>query len=228
VNIDTVDIVRVVGTILCLVGIVLAFRVGRRRFTNLSSDDLINVGNAKVSAAAFWKMLAFAAIVIFPLGAVTLANYHTFEGVHEVAACARCHVMRPMINDMRDPASQTLAARHFRNGWIPQNQCYECHSDYGLSGGMAAKAEGYRHLARYTTRTYPEPIAYKGHFPNDNCLKCHRGKTPFEAVKSHHTVRGLLEASTMSCLNCHGRPHPTRAARTPGSADYARLMQPAQ
>jgi hypothetical protein len=228
VNIDTVDIVRVVGSIFCLTGIVLAFRVGRRRFTNLSSDELVNVGNAKVSSAALWKMLAFAAMVLLPLGAITLANYHTFEGVHEVAACARCHVMRPMINDMRDATSQTLAARHFRNGWIPQNQCYECHSDYGLSGGMAAKAEGYRHLARYTTRTYPEPIVYKGHFPNDNCLKCHKGKTPFEAVKSHQTVRGLLEASTMSCLNCHGRPHPTRAARTPGSSDYARLMEPVQ
>jgi hypothetical protein len=225
---DTVDIVRIVGTLLCLVGIVLAFRVGRRRFTGLSSDEQISLGNANVSQAALWKMLAFAAMVVVPLGAAFLANYHTFEGVHEVQACSRCHVMRPMINDMRDAASQTLAARHFRNGWIPQNQCYECHSDYGLSGGMAAKAEGYRHLARYTTRTYREPIAYKGHFPNDNCLKCHAGKSPFEAVKSHHTVGGLLEASSMSCLNCHGRPHPSRAARTPGSPEYAELMRPVQ
>ena len=135
---DTVDIVRVLGTILCLVGIVLAFRVGRRRFTGLSADEHISLGNASVSQAALWKMLAFAAMVVVPLGAAFLANYHTFEGVHEVQACARCHVMRPMINDMRDAHSQTLAARHFRNGWIPHNQCYVCHSDYGLSGGMAS------------------------------------------------------------------------------------------
>ncbi len=227
-NVETVDIVRVLGSVLCLIGIVLALRVGRRRFTDLSSEEQISVGNARVSPAALWKMLAFAAVVVVPLAVVFLANYHTFEGVHEVQACARCHVMRPMINDMRDPHSQTLAARHFKNGWIPQNQCYECHSDYGLSGGMAAKAEGYRHLARYTSRTYQEPIAYKGHFPNDNCLKCHLGKAPFEAVKSHHTVRGLLGASTMSCLNCHGRPHPSRAARTPGSPEYAELMRATQ
>jgi hypothetical protein len=226
VNIDTVDIVRVLGTLLCLAGIVLAFRVGRRRFTGLSPEEQISLGNARVSPAALWKMLAFAAVVVLPLGAVALANYHTFEGVHEVQACGRCHVMRPMINDMHDANSQTLAARHYKNGWISLNQCYECHSDYGLSGGMAAKAEGYRHLARYTTRTYSEPIIYRGHFPNDNCLKCHQGKAPFEAVKSHHTVAGLLKGSDMSCLNCHGRSHPTREARTPGSREYDHLMRP--
>lgn len=57
------------------------------------------------------------------------------------------------------------------------------------------------------------------------CL-AHQGKAPFEAVKSHHTVAGLLQGSAMSCLNCHGRPHPTRQARTPGSPEYANLMRP--
>lgn len=208
-----------------MIGIVLAFRVGRRRFTSLSSEERVSVGNVRVSEAALWKALAFAAMVLVPGAAVFLANYHTFEGVHEVEACARCHVMRPMINDMRDPGSQTLAARHFKNGWIPKSQCFECHSDYGLSGDMAAKAEGYRHLARYTTGTYQEPIQYRGHFPNHNCLKCHLGKRPFEGVKSHTTVRALLTSSAMSCLNCHGRSHPTRAARTPGSPQYADLVR---
>jgi hypothetical protein len=68
--------------------------------------------------------------------------------------------MLPMVNDMQNAASNTLAARHFKNHWIPQNQCYECHSDYGLNGNLEAKMEGYRHLARYTTRTYQEPIKY--------------------------------------------------------------------
>jgi hypothetical protein len=85
--------------------------------------------------------------------------------------------------------------------------------------------EGYRHLARYTTGRYDEPIKYRGRFPNDNCLKCHLGKTAFEGVKSHTTVRALLESSAMSCLNCHGRSHPTRAARTPGSPEYSALVR---
>ena len=84
--------------------------------------------------------------------------------------------------------------------------------------------EGYRHLARYTTRTYDEPIKFKGRFHNDNCLKCHAGTPEWEGVKSHQTVRARLEESSLSCLNCHGRAHPTRSARTPGSDDYDRLM----
>ena len=79
-------------------------------------------------------------------------------------------------------------------------------------------------LARYTTRTYDEPIEYRGRFSNDNCLKCHAGTPKFTTVPSHTTVGERLGESTLSCLNCHGRAHPSRTARTPGSADYERLM----
>ena len=89
---------------------------------------------------------------------------------------------------------------------------------------MQAKMEGFRHLARYTTLTYTEPIQLRGHFNNDNCLKCHENMPKFEAVKSHQTAMALLTKSSMSCLNCHGQAHPTREQRTPGSADYAKLM----
>ena len=222
---EAVTLVHFLGTALGLLGIYLAFRVGRKRVVPLSTEETVSVGHIRFSPATLWKLLAFAALVAVPVLTMAIANYHTFEGIHEVEACGRCHVMRPMITDMKDPASTTLAARHFRNGWIPQDQCYACHSDYGLAGNNAAKAEGFRHLARYTTGTYQEPIAFRGRFDNQNCLKCHRGTPLFEAVKSHQTVRPLLEEKAMLCLNCHGQPHPTSAARTPGSPDYARLQE---
>src|SRR5258705_369412 len=177
------------------------------------------------SQAAFWKLAAFVGIVALPFATVAVANYHTFEGAHQMGSCARCHVMLPMVNDMRNPASGTLAARHFKNRWILQDQCYGCHSDYGLSGNLQAKMESFRHLARYTTRTYREPIRMRGRFNNDNCLKCHQGMPQFKAGKSHETAAALLADSSMSCLNCHGQAHPTRDQRTPGSADYAKLME---
>jgi hypothetical protein len=55
-------------------------------------------------------------------------------------------------------------------------------------------------------------------------MKCHAGMPKFEAVRMHHTVGGDLQSNAMSCLNCHGMAHPSRQARTPGSADYDRLM----
>lgn len=222
---EMATLVRIFGSLLCITGIVLCWKIGRIRFDKLSYEKEISVVHTKLSQAAFWKLVAFLAIVLVPLASLGVANYHTFEGVHEVAACARCHVMLPMVNDMKNVESNTLAARHFKNHWIPQNQCYGCHSDYGFSGDMQAKMEGFRHLARYTTRTYVEPIKLRGHFHNDNCLKCHEGMPRFEAVKNHQTVKNLLADSSMSCLNCHGQAHPTREERTPGSANYAKLME---
>jgi hypothetical protein len=223
-QLEAVTLVRVLGTILCLTGIVLCYLVGRKRFTSLSTTRQVSVGLAVISVAALWKLLAAAALFAVPAATVGVANYHTFVGVHEVRACNRCHVMTPMVTDLHDPDSDTLAARHFKNRWIPTDQCYACHSDYGLSGDLAAKAEGYRHLARYTSHTYAEPIVHRGHYDNKNCMKCHGGMPKFEAVASHHTVADELEDNAMSCLNCHGLAHPTRQARTPGSADYDRLM----
>jgi nitrate/TMAO reductase-like tetraheme cytochrome c subunit len=221
---NAITVVRVLGTVLCLLGIGLCFWVSRKRFADLSTKEHVSIGIAVLSVAALWKLLAFGALVAVPAAVAGVANYHTFVGVHEVEACNRCHVMRPMVNDMMDPQSDTLAARHFKNRWIPKDQCFECHSDYGLSGNLAAKMEGFRHLARYTTRTYTEPIQYRGVFDNDNCLKCHSNMPKFEAVPWHHTVMESVEKNETSCLNCHGLAHPTRASRTPGSPDYARLM----
>jgi cytochrome c nitrite reductase small subunit len=223
--VETVTIVRIVGTFLCLIGIVLCWRLSRQRFAALSGGTQVSVLITVISAVALWKLLAFIGLVAVPAATLAVANYHTFEGVHHVEACARCHVMRPMIADMHDPASDTLAARHYRNRWIPKDQCFQCHSDYGLSGDMEAKMTGFRHLARYTTGFYHEPIAGRTPYRNDNCLKCHAGMPAFEAVASHHTAHDLLNSSAMSCLNCHGKSHPTREQRTPGSAEYDRLME---
>lgn len=222
---EAVTLVHIVGTLLCIVGIVLCWQISRRRFSALSATTQVSVGITTLSAAALWKLLAFAGLAAAPATTMAVANYHTFEGVHHVEGCASCHVMLPMVNDMHDPHSDTLAARHFRNKWIAQDQCFHCHSDYGLSGDLEAKMTGFRHLARYTTQTYHEPIEGRTAFNNQNCLKCHEGTPKFQAVPSHTTVKTFLGDSQMSCLNCHGRSHPTRAQRTPGSSDYERLME---
>src|SRR5262245_59805683 len=119
---EAVTLVRVLGTLLCVLGIALCIWVGRKRADQVSTKEHVSVGIAVLSAAALWKLLAFGALVATPAAVVAVANYHTFVGIHEVEACYRCHVMRPMVNDMTDPASDTLAARHFKNRWIPKDQ----------------------------------------------------------------------------------------------------------
>jgi len=174
--IDFVQLVMVLGTLICLTGIVFCIYIARARFDEIESHERqVNLGIAHVPALAFAKLVAFGCLIVLPAGAIFLASYHTFEGTHEVSGCANCHIMLPMVNDMEDPNSGTLAARHYKNRWIAENQCFYCHSDYGLSGNLEAKMTGFRHLARYITRTYHEPIRARVRFNNDNCLKCHSG-----------------------------------------------------
>jgi len=225
VKFDYLLVVMVLGTLVCGLGVILCIRTARMRFDQISADKVVNLGIARVPALALAKLLAFASLIVLPAMAAFLANYHTFEGVHEVRGCASCHVMLPMANDMKDPNSGTLAARHYKNAWIAENQCYHCHSDYGLAGNLEAKMTGFRHLARYTTGTYTEPLKARVRFNNKNCLNCHAGTPRFEAVQSHATAHDKLVENRMICLNCHGQAHPTSVQRTPGSSDYARLTE---
>ena len=226
VNVTYLQVVMVLGTLVCLLGVILCIRTARTRFDVVEAAGTdVNIGIARVPAVVFARLIALLALVVLPAVAVFLANYHTFEGVHEVRACASCHVMLPMVNDMRDPGSETLAARHYKNRWIAENQCYHCHSDYGLGGGLEAKMTGFRHLARYTTRTYHEPIVARVTFDNNNCLNCHEGTPKWVAVPMHTESHKDLVANQVRCLDCHGEAHPTAKQRTPGSSDYSRLME---
>jgi hypothetical protein len=224
-NLTYLQVVTVLGTLACVL-VILCIRTARTRFDDAgAARNDVNIGVARVPALVFARLVALLALIVVPATAVLLANYHTFEGVHEVRGCASCHVMLPMVNDMQDPKSETLAALHYKNRWIADNQCYHCHSDYGLGGNLEAKLTGFRHLARYTTRTYQEPIKARVKFDNNNCLHCLEKAPKFVAVESHIEARQDLTTNKTTCVECHGDPHPTAAQRTPGSSDYPRLME---
>jgi|TARA_B100002003_G_scaffold180461_1_gene168472 nitrate/TMAO reductase-like tetraheme cytochrome c subunit len=204
----------VIGTGLCIGQVILKIQLkkgrGETRMWMVST----------VSGVVLFKWLTFGSLFAAPAVVTGMANYHVFEGTKEVSSCANCHVMRPIVNDMRNPDSQTLAARHYKNRWIASKQCFTCHADYGLHGSMKAKTDGFRHLVKYTTGLYEEPIEFKGRYNNGNCLKCHEGTDKWEAVSSHQAIRPKLGNSSISCTNCHGIPHPTGAERTPGHPLY--------
>lgn len=225
-NVTYLQVVTVLGTLACVLGVILCIRTARTRFDDAGGGrNDVNIGVARVPAIVFARLVALFALIVLPATAVFLANYHTFEGVHEVRGCASCHVMLPMVNDMQDPKSETLAALHYKNRWIADNQCYHCHSDYGLGGNLEAKMTGFRHLARYTTRTYQEPIKSRVKFDSNNCLHCHENAPKWMAVEFHIESLPALRTNMATCVECHAAPHPTAEQRTPGSSDYARLME---
>lgn len=190
----------------------------------LRPGKLTLLGLVTVPSLATYKLIGLLTIAGLPVAALTTANMEILEGAKSVESCSGCHVMQPMVTDMMDPTSDSLAARHYRAPAMQDHQCYTCHAGYGFSGALAAKLEGYRHLVRYTTGLYTEPIRIRGHFDAKSCLSCHDGTAPYEEIRSHAIAGERLSDGRMSCTNCHGMAHPSRTQRTPGSADYERLM----
>ncbi len=217
-------LVSIIGSglvLLLFLGAYLVTRHPARRWKHLPP---ISLGVTTLSAVAFYKITALVSFTVLPVATVSVATYRLFEGAKEARSCASCHVMQPMVTDLNNPNSTTLAARHVQNGWISKTPCYRCHSGYGFNGTLAAKLEGYRHLVRYTTGTFEEPIASRALFDQASCLHCHAGTPSFVRVNSHRIGMPQFANNELSCLNCHGLAHPTRSDRTPGNPRYKELM----
>jgi cytochrome c nitrite reductase small subunit len=158
-----------------------------------------------------WTM--FVGLLLLPFVVILGTTTTVFEETKTVGSCNTCHIMEPFVDDMRDPQSATLAARHYRSGWIPDHQCYECHTTYGVHGTLEGKRDGFRHWLLYVTDTWEEPIEYKGSYPNINCLDCHAGTPRYVQVESHLALEQQLAIDEVSCAVCHGPPHPTPLER---------------
>lgn len=164
------------------------------------------------SSAYRFALLIF--LLVLPIVTLMATTEAVFSETKTVDSCNSCHNMEPFVADMRDPHSPTLAAQHYDNGWIPQYQCYQCHTTYGVHGTLAGKRDGFRHWLLYVTDTWDEPIQFSGSYPNVNCLNCHGGTDAFRAQRAHAAVRADLEADRISCASCHGPPHPSPLERT--------------
>lgn len=166
----------------------------------------------KISRSTY-KWSLFLGLFMFPLIALIGATTTLMDETTTVASCASCHNMHPFVNDLGDPESATLAARHYRNRYIPENQCYHCHTSYGVHGTFESKRDGFRHWLLYVTNTWQEPITFKGSYPNSNCLDCHAGTPKYNQVRSHDALKEKFRTNEVSCASCHGPVHPTPAER---------------
>jgi cytochrome c nitrite reductase small subunit len=157
-----------------------------------------------VTAAS--RALLLGTIVLIPIVVVFLATAHGMQQSMRVDACGSCHVMESHVADLRNPKSDSLAAVHYKNRYIQEDQCYTCHSDYGMFGTMSAKLEGLGHVYYNVTGTYPKPIKIRHPYSNVRCLSCHGGAQNFLAKHEKDELTNLLSGKD-SCLDCHGPAH---------------------
>jgi hypothetical protein len=221
------DIVRGFTTVACLVGIVLCLVIVVLRLRGPAAGTDIRVAHIELPNVALLKILALIALFCLPLLAIGGGTYATLEDTKKVSQCGSCHPMKLFVNDMRDPNSETLAAQHFKNRWIQEEQCYHCHTDYGFQGTISAKIRGVGHLTYYLTETYSEPIELRHGFKNSNCLYCHGGTPKYEAEEMHTSTAEEIASDEASCITCHDSPHPSKEERSPGHPVYERLMKAA-
>jgi cytochrome c nitrite reductase small subunit len=153
-----------------------------------------------------WGLL-IAGAVAFPLLITGVGTILVFERAERVEFCASCHVtMKVFVDDMKNPKSESLAALHFKNRYIPDDQCYSCHTSYGLFGTVEAKKEGLNDVYKYYTRTFHLPITLRHPYPNNDCLKCHAGSAKWLA--SHEDYKDALFSGQATCMQCHADSNP--------------------
>jgi len=149
-------------------------------------------------------------VVLLPSFSVTIGMLLVFTRAERVEFCASCHhVMQAYAEDTTNPVGTGLAAIHYANRYIPKNQCYECHTSYGLFGTVEAKIHGIGEVAKYYTGSYDLPVAMWKPYPNSDCLKCHAESDKWQSVEAHTDEETELElfADRTSCMSCHGSAH---------------------
>jgi nitrate/TMAO reductase-like tetraheme cytochrome c subunit len=159
--------------------------------------------------AGHWLLLFGIAVV--PGIALILGTNRALVAMERPQFCGSCHVMGPWVADLHDPASTKLAAVHYQNRFIRENQCYTCHTDYAMFGPMRAKLTGLVHFAKYVTGSYQQPIELYEPYHFSNCLQCHGESKRY--VDKHTDVAAAIADGSMTCVDCHAPVHPEQQAK---------------
>lgn len=156
-------------------------------------------------------------LIFFVLSPVIyLLNFNiAVEESKTVEFCNSCHIMNGYVNDLKNPDSELLASLHYQYRWIADDQCFSCHSDYGLFGNAKAKMAGIRHVWAYYYAGYDTPIELYGTYNNQICLVCHAPVISFQEIEEHEENAAEIISNEMSCLgaDCHVGTHPEEAWR---------------
>ena len=158
-----------------------------------------------------WGLL-IAGVGIVPAMSSALGTVLVFQRAEKVDFCASCHLtMQRYVDDLKDPKSVSLAAVHFKNRYIPDDQCYVCHTSYGLFGTVEAKKEGLIDVYKYYTRTFNLPVKLRHPYSNADCLKCHADSVKWLA--QHGDFKEAVFAGDLTCMQCHSDSHPAHTVK---------------
>jgi cytochrome c nitrite reductase small subunit len=153
-----------------------------------------------------WALLLLG-VGVLPMVTGMVGTVLVFERAEHVEFCMSCHLtMQPYVDDLKNKESTSLASIHYKNRYIASNQCYQCHTSYGMHGTVEAKMAGMIDTFKYYTRTYKLPIRMREPYKNDDCLKCHADSEKWLGI--HGDFKEAVFSGDMKCMDCHGQEHP--------------------
>jgi len=159
------------------------------------------------------------------------AMTNTAEGMRvstERKFCGSCHVMDLHVADSQNPESLSLAARHARNPFFGDRNCYVCHANYGMYGYALTKLTGMKHVMSFyldgfrsltAEQALPKLHLYAP-YDNANCRQCHSMTPPrWRAIPEHISLEKALVQNQVSCASagCHGVAHPFSKSTSEGA-----------
>jgi cytochrome c-type protein NapC len=103
-----------------------------------------------ITATRGGKMLAFLALLIFPVLSGGMGVNRHIEQSKTTNFCLSCHVMEDYGKSLRVDDRSFIPAIHYQNNLVTREQaCYTCHTDYTMYGDINAKIRGLKHVYAY-------------------------------------------------------------------------------
>jgi cytochrome c-type protein NapC len=159
------------------------------------------------------KILAFVAMLIFPVLAGGMGVAEHLEHSKSTQFCLSCHVMEDYGRSLLLDDKSFIPAVHYQNHLVPRDQaCFTCHTDYTMYGGVRAKLRGLRHVYVQYLGSVPEKVKLYTPYNNRECLHCHLGARSFETGATHTQDPATLpkiKSGELSCstTDCHNLVH---------------------
>jgi len=182
-----------------------------------------------ITATRGGKILAFVALMVFPLLAGTMGAGKHLEHSKTTQFCLSCHVMEDYGKSLLRDDRSFIPSVHYQNHLVPHdNACYTCHTTYAMYGDIRAKMQGLRHVYIYYLGTIPQPIKLREPYNNRECLHCHLGSRSFEEGATHNQdpkTLPMVKSNQLGCTSsgCHNTVH-----NVAGLKDATFWKEPAQ
>jgi nitrate/TMAO reductase-like tetraheme cytochrome c subunit len=177
------------------------------------------VVNPGITATRGGKVLAFIAMIVFPLLAGGMGVTEHLAQSKSTEFCLSCHVMEDYGKSLKRDDRAYIPSVHYQNHLVPKDDaCFTCHTDYTMYGDVNAKLRGLKHVYKYYLSTPSNPIKLYTPYNNRECLHCHLGARSFEEGATHNADPSTLakvKSNDLGCTStgCHNQIHEVKSLK---------------